>query len=199
MRTMSWLVSEFWPPHPSDFSRARAKRAGYQQPSVRNCTGLGLDLPDGGSINAILKSPPLTDRFLRWIAVGVAFTVMTIGLIKLLAGILAWPYALATICTSEICTVLRFLAVDHWVFERRRPTWTRLWQYHVSNAVGFCIWWSVANALRAAGVHYLLAATLAIPCTIGLSLLSDFLWIWRKPHPSRNQRGLPINLKCPPR
>lgn len=108
------------------------------------------------------------------------FTVIVLGFLRLLAGVLGWPYWLALLCTSEICTVLRFLVLDYWVFRTQRPTWKRLWQYHVSNAVAFGIWWSVANVLRAAGVHYLLAALFAIPCTIGLNLLSDFRWTWRQ-------------------
>lgn len=123
----------------------------------------------------------LTPQVLRWIAVGFAFAGLGLALIKLLAGVLAWPYMLATLVSGEVCTLLRFLVVDRWVFEHPRPTWTRLWQYHVANAVGFGIWWTAANVLKAAGVHYLLAAVLAMGCSVGFSMLSNFLWIWRKP------------------
>jgi putative flippase GtrA len=123
----------------------------------------------------------ISPRVLRWFVVGGVFAAVGVGLIKLMAGILGWPYAVATFCAAEVGTVLRFLAVDRWVFGHRRPTWTRLWQYHVANATGFAIWWSAANVLRAAGVHYLLAAVLAMFCSVGFNFLSNFLWIWRKP------------------
>ncbi len=118
---------------------------------------------------------------MRWLAVGVLFAGLGIGLLKLLAGVLMWPYALATFCSGEISTLLRFLVVDRWVFGHRRPTGTRLWQYHVANAVGFGVWWSAANLLKSAGVHYLLASVLAMFFSVGFGFVSNFLWIWRKP------------------
>lgn len=123
----------------------------------------------------------ITPRVIRWFAVGAIFAGLGLALLKLLAGILAWPYAVATFCSGEICTLLRFVVVDRWVFDHRRPTWTRLWQYHIANAAGFGIWWTAANVFRALGVHYLVAAILAMCFSVGFSLLSNFLWIWRKP------------------
>ena len=120
-------------------------------------------------------------RVLRWLAVGFAFAGLGLGLIKIMAGLLAWPYSVATFCSGEITTVLRFLVVDRWVFGHLRPTWKRLWQYHVANAVGFGIWWTAANGLKSMGVHYLLASVLAMFFSVGFNLLSNFLWIWRKP------------------
>jgi putative flippase GtrA len=104
-----------------------------------------------------------------------------VGLLKILAGVLAWPYAIATFCAGEICTLLRFLMVDRWVFSHQRPTWKRLWQYHLANVVGFAVWWSAANLLKSVGVHYLIASVLAMFFSVGFSMLSNFLWIWRKP------------------
>jgi putative flippase GtrA len=123
----------------------------------------------------------LTPQILRWFVVGFGFAALGLVLIKLLAGVLVWPYLVATFVSAEACTLLRFFAVDRWVFGHRCPTWKRLWQYHVANAAGFGIWWSAANVMKVAGVHYLLAAVLAMCCSVGFSLLSNFLWIWRKP------------------
>jgi putative flippase GtrA len=123
----------------------------------------------------------ITPKVVRWFAIGFLFAVVSLGLLKLLGGSFAWPYAVATFCSGEICAILRFLAVDRWVFSHRAPTWKRLWQYHVANALGFGIWWGVANLLKAAGVHYLLAAVLAMFFSVGFNILSNFLWIWRKP------------------
>jgi putative flippase GtrA len=123
----------------------------------------------------------VSPRVVKWLVLGFAFAGVGLGLIKAMAGYLAWPYAVATFFSGEICTVFRFLAVDRWVFGHARPTWKRLWQYHVANAVGFGIWWTAANVLKSAGVHYLVASVLAMFFSVGFSLLSNFLWIWRKP------------------
>jgi putative flippase GtrA len=123
----------------------------------------------------------VSPKVIRWLAVGVFFAGFGLGLIKLMAGVLAWPYGVATLCSGEIGTVFRFLAVDRWVFGHPRPTWRRLWQYHVANALGFGIWWTAANVLKSVGVNYLVASVLAMFFSVGFSMLSNFRWIWRKP------------------
>jgi len=123
----------------------------------------------------------VSPRVVKWLVVGFVFAGVGLGLIKVMAGILAWPYAVATFLSGEIGTVLRFLVVDRWVFGHARPTWKKLWQYHVANAVGFGIWWTAANVLKSTGVHYLVASILAMFFSVGFSLFSNFLWIWRKP------------------
>jgi putative flippase GtrA len=116
----------------------------------------------------------------RWTIVGGAFAAFGLLLLKLFFGVLHWPYWFGTALQAEICTVLRFLVNDRWVFHHPRPTWQRLWQYHVANAGGFAVWWIIANLLQRAGVHYILSAVLAAACSSGVSLLSNFLWVWRK-------------------
>ena len=125
----------------------------------------------------------VTPQLVRWLVVGFGFAVLGLALLKVLAGVHAWPYALATLVSAEICTVLRFLVVDRWVFGHERPTLKRLGQYHVANALGFTIWWGAANGLKFAGVHYLVASVLAMFFSVGFSLLSNFFWIWGKPIP----------------
>ena len=123
----------------------------------------------------------LTPQMIRWLAAGFLFAGVGLLVIKLLAGVLAWPYTVATLCSGEICTLLRFLVVDRWVFGHRNPTWTRMWQYHVANAAAFGIWWVAANTFRLFGADYMLAAVFAMCFSVGFSMLSNFLWIWRKP------------------
>jgi putative flippase GtrA len=122
-----------------------------------------------------------TPKVVRWFVIGFLFAVASLGLLKLLAGSFAWPYAVATFCSGEICNILRFLMVNRLVFSHRIPTWKKLWQYHIANALGFGIWWGVANLLKAAGVDYMFAAVLAMFFSVGFNLLSNFLWIWRTP------------------
>jgi putative flippase GtrA len=122
----------------------------------------------------------LTRPLVRWFAVAAVFSGLGLGFLKLMVGGLHWPYGIATFASGEICTVLRFLAVDRWVFSHRQPAWIRLWQYHIANAAGFAVWWTAANLLKSAGVNYLLASVLAMFFSVGFNLLSNFWWIWRK-------------------
>ena len=123
----------------------------------------------------------ITPQVVKWFVVGVGFSAFGVLVLKLMVGIMGWPYMISTLVSGEIGTVLRFLVVDRWVFAHRRPTWKRLWQYHLANALGFAVWWSAANLLEASGIHYLLAPILAIFFSIGFSLATNFLWVWRKP------------------
>lgn len=123
----------------------------------------------------------ITPQVLRWVVVGFVAAGVGLSLIKLMAGILAWPFAVATLASGEVTTILRFFAVDRWVFHHQRPTLKRLWQYHLANALGFAIWWCAANALKYFGVDYLVASVLAMFASVGFNLLSNFFWIWRKP------------------
>ncbi len=120
------------------------------------------------------------DDRVRWFAVATVFTTLGLGLLKLFVDVLHWPYAVATLVQSETCNLLRFFANDRWVFGKRRPTWKRLVQYHVANAMGFAVWWAGANGLKALGVHYLWASVLAMIGSFGVSWLTNFKWIWRK-------------------
>ena len=110
------------------------------------------------------------------------FTVGGLGLLKLFVDGLHWPYAMSTLVQSEICNLLRYFVNDRWVFRHHRPTFKRLLQYHVANAMGFVVWWVGANALKAWGVDYLLASLLAMLGSFGVSWLTNFKWIWRERH-----------------
>lgn len=116
----------------------------------------------------------------KWSIVGGLFAVLGLGLIHLFYQVLHWPYWLSTALQAELVTLLRFPINDRWVFGHARPTWRRLWQYHVANAGSFGVWWIVTNSLKHTGVHYLLSPILAAVCSAGVGLLSNFLWVWRK-------------------
>lgn len=116
----------------------------------------------------------------KWSIVAGIFAVLGLGMLQVFFKVLHWPYWLSTALQAEICTMLRFLVNDRWVFGHARPTWPRLWQYHVANAGGFAVWWVAANLIQRTGVHHLLSAMLAALCSVGVSMLSNFFWVWRK-------------------
>lgn len=131
------------------------------------------------------KAGPWFNRFLakpmvRWWIVGLFFTGFNIPALYVLHEVLGLRVAIATLITAELTTILRFFLNDRWVFGHPRPTWQRLWQYHLSNAGSFVIWWLAINAIEAAGIHYLIASLLATAISVGWSMATNFLWIWRK-------------------
>jgi putative flippase GtrA len=137
----------------------------------------------------------IDSAIVRWWIVGLFFMGLNIPLLYLFVDGLNFPLWLSTIFASEIGTLLRFLVNDRWVFGHPRPTWQRLWQYHVAIASSFVIWWSVTNALADwLNIHYILASILATCCSVGWSMITNFLWIWRKktrsPDAEATQRDL---------
>ncbi len=122
-----------------------------------------------------------TPRVFRWFVVGVLFEMPDLLLIAFLVGTLGWPYALGTAISGELCTIMRFLVTDRFVFGHRRPTVLRLWQYHLANLLGFAVWWTGANVLEHLGVHYIVASVFATVISAAVNLVSNFLWVWRKP------------------
>jgi putative flippase GtrA len=90
------------------------------------------------------------------------------------------PLMAGTLLSAEVTLVLRFFVNDRWVFKNRRPSWRRLWQFHVASAGGGTVWWVVSNILPRYGVHYLLAATAGNGCAVLFGMTTNFLWVWRK-------------------
>ena len=115
----------------------------------------------------------------RWWLVGIVFTLLNIPILYVLVDVAHIPLMIATVLAGETGLLARFLVNDRWVFGQLRPTWLRLWQYHVAAAGGFAIWWTATNVFSRLGVHYLVAALAATGCSVGASILTNFLWVWR--------------------
>ena len=118
----------------------------------------------------------------RWLFAGLIFMGVNTALLYLFVQHLGITIPLSTLLSAEICTIFRFLLNDAWVFRIYRPTWRKLWQYHVANATAFFIWWISANVLNRLGINYLLASILAVGFSTTVSFASNFLWIWRAKH-----------------
>jgi putative flippase GtrA len=115
----------------------------------------------------------------RWWIVGLAFTGAGLFVLYVLRDVMHMPLVAATSAGGEVTLLVRFLINDRWVFGHQRPTWTRLWKFHVAGAGGGAIWWFVANLLPRYRVHYLLAATAGTACSVIFTMATNFLWIWR--------------------
>jgi putative flippase GtrA len=79
--------------------------------------------------------------------------------------------------------VLRFGVNDRWVFGNPRPTWRRLIEYHAAVISSSIIWWAVTNVLPLFGVHYLIASLFGTATSVGWSMVTNFMWVWR-PRPA---------------
>jgi putative flippase GtrA len=91
------------------------------------------------------------------------------------------------------CCICPFLINDAWVFKNKRPSWRRLWQFHVAGAGGFAVWLVVTNTLPLVGVHYLIASVAGSAASMLFSILTNFLWIWRKRDDSQSSaRGASV-------
>jgi putative flippase GtrA len=117
----------------------------------------------------------------RWIIVGLIFLGVGTTLLYIAVDRLHMPLMLGTLLSAELTLLIRFGINDRWVFGNRFPTWLRLWQFHVAGAGGFAIWWTVANVLPRWGVHYLIASAAGSASSMFLSIMTNFLWIWRHP------------------
>lgn len=130
----------------------------------------------------------INSAVVRWWIVGLFFMGLNIPLLYIFYEVMGIDLKIATALASEIGTLLRFLVNDRWVFGHPRPTWQRLWQYHVAIASSFVIWWSAANLFTGMlepyfpQLDYIIASILATCCSVGWSMFTNFLWIWRKKH-----------------
>jgi putative flippase GtrA len=122
---------------------------------------------------------PRTMAIARWWIVGIVFFGLTIPALYLLHDQLGLPLPVATLLAGEFLTVLRFGVNDRWVFGNLRPTWRRLIEYHAAVISSSIIWWAVTNLLPLFGVHYLVASLFGTATSVGWSMVTNFLWVWR--------------------
>jgi len=125
---------------------------------------------------------PLAASIARWFTAGLIFMGLNTGLLYLLVQQLGLKVPLATFLCAEVCTLLRYVMNDVWVFRSGKLTWMKLWQYHVANGTAFVVWWVAANVMNRMGVQYLVASILAVGFSTTISLASNYLWIWRRAH-----------------
>jgi len=123
----------------------------------------------------------------RWFVAGLLFMGVNTLALYLLVQRGHMKVLLATFVSAEICTLLRYLMNQHWVFRLGGPSWKKLWQYHLANAGAFVVWWLGTNLLCWFGVNYLLASIAAVVFSTGFSFASNFYWIWRVSHNARDR------------
>ena len=142
-------------------------------------------------------APLINNRIVRWWIVGIAFMAINIALLNWFQGVLYgwlpeifnlspkelhdWSLSLATVSSAEVCTIIRYVINDCWVFGNPYPTWKRCGEYHIANASSLFLWCFIIIALGGKlHVDPTIAAVLATVVSVSLSMATNFLWIWRR-------------------
>jgi putative flippase GtrA len=133
------------------------------------------------------------NTLVRWWIVGIGFAVGSIPMLQVFEQNMQMPPWLSSILVAELTTLLRYPMNDRWVFRRPRLSWVRLWQYHVANAGSAVLWVIVYNTLgilfqmdgtflaqwQGTAIERTIKALVATAFSVGLSMVTNFLWIWR--------------------
>lgn len=120
-------------------------------------------------------------RVARWIAVALFFVAVDLAALSILIDGLGLAVWIASLIEGEAAALVRFLLNDRFVFGNRYPTLGRLWRYHVATAVAMAAWWAGLNVAVALGNHYAFGVIAGSGLSFGVSLASNFLWVWRRP------------------
>lgn len=131
----------------------------------------------------------------RWWIVGLFFTGLNLPVLGVLREVIGLNGLLSYILSAEIATLLRYFANDYWVFGYSRPSFKRCWEYHIANFSSMILWVICGEYIfppllnRLFGeimigdnlnLNIYISALLATCVSVGWSMVTNFLWIWRK-------------------
>jgi putative flippase GtrA len=134
-------------------------------------------------------------QMVRWWIVGLFFTGLNLPILGVLKEVVGLSELVSLILASEIGTLLRYFANDYWVFGYPRPSFKRCWEYHIANLSSFIVWVVCSNYIFLpllntlfpnnivgdnVNLNLYIATILATGVSVGWSMVTNFLWIWRK-------------------
>lgn len=123
-----------------------------------------------------------TRRVAGWLLLGLAASVLELGLLRVLYEGLLWPLPLATAVAAEVLIIFKFLTNDRFVFNHPWPNMARLVKYHGASAGALAVYWVAINALTLfGGIPYVPAFVLSTAAAFFWSLFTNFLWVWAHP------------------
>ena len=117
--------------------------------------------------------------FLKWASGGMLLMLISLFLIHNFVVYLHFTVSVATALAAEICTLIRFVINNYWVFGRESFSIRGCMEFHLANFGTFIIWWVAANSLHLIGIHYLLATIMAVGLSVIVSFASTFFWVWK--------------------
>ena len=118
--------------------------------------------------------------FAGWAALGVAATLVELGMLRVLIEVWTVPAWLASALAAELLILLRFGIADRWVFCFPRPAFHRLARYQGACLGALLVYLLTFNLLQVgAGAVYSLAFLAGTAASFTWSVASNFLWVWR--------------------
>jgi putative flippase GtrA len=120
-------------------------------------------------------------ELLGWTLVGIAAAGAELALLRVLLEVVGWPLPLASAVAAEVLILVKFLVSDRFVFGHAYPTLSRLAKYHGACAGALVVYWLVINGLGTLlAMEYTLAFVVGTAASFGWSLMTNFLWVWRR-------------------
>ena len=116
-----------------------------------------------------------------WFVLGVSAAVVELTLLRLLVDVFAWPLFVASLVAAETLILVKFVIADRLVFGHARPAFDRLVRYHGACLGALIVYWLVINGLvEVLGVPYTAGFVLGTGASFAWSLVSNFLWVWKR-------------------
>jgi putative flippase GtrA len=134
-------------------------------------------------------------QMVRWWIVGLFFTGLNLPLLGIFKEVFQLNATISLILAGETGTLLRYFANDYWVFGYSRPSWKRCWEYHLANFSSFIVWlvcskyiflpllnmfWGEKIIGDGLQLNLYISTILGTCVSVGWSMVTNFLWIWRK-------------------
>jgi putative flippase GtrA len=111
---------------------------------------------------------------------GVAASTVELGLLGVLVSVLMVSMPIASATAAEALILVKFAIADRFIFGHSRPRWDRLLKYHGACLGALIVYWLVINGLVAlADVPYVIGFIVGTGASLGWSLATNFLWVWR--------------------
>lgn len=115
----------------------------------------------------------------RFGVVGGIGTIVNLGVLQLLHGLLGLPFPVGSAVATEIAILSNYVGNELWTFHLRKLSLRRLAQLNAGALLSLLVTVSVATAANGV-LHPLLAQLLGIGVGSGLNFAINFGWVWRR-------------------
>jgi len=120
-------------------------------------------------------------QLVGWTVVGAAAAGAELVLLRTMIELGHVPLPIASAVAAEILILVKFLVSDRFVFGHGYPTATRLVKYQGACAGALAVYWLAINGLGTLlAMPYVLAFVVGTAASFVWSLMTNFLWVWRR-------------------
>lgn len=131
------------------------------------------------AIRSRREKPHIVKAFVRFGLVGGVGTLVNLGVLYLLHGVLGLGFTRSSAIATELAIVSNYVGNELWTFHLRRLSWRRLVQYNAAALLGLLTTVVVATVVKEL-IHPLLAQLVGIAAGSGLNFAMNFGFIWRR-------------------